>query len=112
MRLQDVVSVRVLQSSPMASPVGQGTLGTWFPTADGFGVRFPDGDHFMRLDPPRRWKRGQKMNRGGRRRAREKHAAAMAPRDYLGEALERWERRMLSDTNKDGGQWLLMTASR
>lgn len=74
MSLQDVVSVRVLQSSPMGPP-GPGTLGTWFPTADGFGVRFQDGDHFVRLEPPRRWKRGQKLNRGGRRRARAKHEA-------------------------------------
>lgn len=83
MSLQDVVSVRVVASIPVG-PRGIGALGTWFPTADGFGVRFPDGDHFVRLEPPRRWKRGQKLNRGGRRRARATHAESMKA------AQERW----------------------
>ena len=73
MSLRDVVSVQVVQSSLMVSPVGQGTLGTWFPTADGFGVRLPEGDHYVSLQPPRQGKRGQKLNRGGRRRSRAKH---------------------------------------
>lgn len=79
MSLRDVVSVRVVAAIPVG-PRGQGTLGTWFPTADGFGVRFPDGDLFVRLDPPRRWKRGQKLNRGGRHRARAKHAVSLPGR--------------------------------
>ena len=54
--LQDVVSVHVMTSMPI-------------------DVRFPDCDFLVRLDPPRRWKRGQKLNRGGRCRARAKHAA-------------------------------------
>lgn len=54
--LQDVVSVHVMTSLPI-------------------DVRFPDCDFLVRLDPPRRWKRGQKLNRGGRRRARAQHEA-------------------------------------
>lgn len=42
----------------------------------------------MSLAPPRRWKRGQKLNRGGRRRSRAKHAAKM--QETFDEAV--WER--------------------
>lgn len=59
--LQDVVSVHVMTSLPI-------------------DVRFPDCDFLVRLEPPRRWKRGQKLNRGGRRRAKAKHAASLPGR--------------------------------